>query len=390
MFDSANGFWYNINMDTILLFQPRHFDTIRETRSGILDFARKNGFIIQTMKQTMDRKELAKTLETWKPRGCIIDCSDGNDLMPLAEFRAVPHVCLNLPTRHPDRKHHSFDHDAVAIAGLAVTELTGLGCKSFGYVPCAHPFPWSAERGSEFKKILKRKRQPSRTFGNGDLEKGLSELEKPCGIFAANDEVAQNVIIAAQHAGLNVPDDIAVVGVDNDELYCEGTMPGITSIATDRYEVGIRLGEMLLEIIRNPRMRPVHRSYGPSGLIRRGSTRRLVQSNPRINLALEYIRRRACVGPIRIEDVAKAMGCSYRLATDEFRRVLGHTIIEEMHDIRFARICELLKTTDRSITDIIFASGYGSESFAKHEFVRRFEQPMSAWRKQPPNSRRTT
>lgn len=373
-------------MNTIILFQPRHFDTTRGVREGLLEVARRNGFIVQTMKQTMNRQVLRRTLDVWQPQGCVIDCSDGNDIMPLGDFKDVAHVCLNLPSRHSDRRHHSYDHDASSIAKLAAAELSGLGCRSFGYAPCDRPFPWSDDRRREFKRNIRRKRLDVSVFENGSIEKWLTGLEKPCGIFAANDEIAQNVIVAAQHVGLNVPDDVAVVGVDNDELYCEGTLPGITSIATDHQKVGVRLGLFLLEIMQNPKPHVRHLSYGPSQLVRRGSTRRLDKPNRRVGLALEYIRRQACIGPIRVEDVAKAMGCSYRLATDEFRLATGHSIVDEMHDVRFAHICELLKTTDRNITDIIFASGYGSESFAKHEFIRRFGQPMSVWRKRVANA----
>lgn len=367
-------------MNTIMLFQPSHFDTVRETRSGILDFARKAGFIVQTMKQTMNQPELTKTLDIWQPKGCIIDCSAGNSLMYLSNFRNIPHICLNLPTHYHDRNHHSLEHDANAIAKLATTELIGLNCKSFGYVPSEHPFPWSVDRGICFESDLKHKRLMVDKFRGENLGHWLMGLPKPCGIFAANDEVAQNVIVAAQHAGLNVPNDVAVVGVDNDELYCEGTMPGITSIATDRYEVGIQLGKMLIEIINNQHMDIVHSTYKPSRIIRRGSTRRLGHANQRVNMALEYIRRQACIGPIRIEDVAKAMGCSYRLATQEFRTTLGHSIIQEVQNVRLAHICEQLRTSKRSITEIIFDCGYESESYVKHEFARRFGMSMSTWR----------
>ena len=367
-------------MDTILLFQPRHFDTMRDVRTGLLDVMREHGLVLQTMKQTMDRRELRKTLDLWKPVGCVIDCSDGNDLAPLDVFDGIPHICINLPSRSGLKDHPSFDHDTAALAALAARELLSLDCKSFAYVPCEADFPWSVERGKLFAREIRKNRKSCALFAGRSLEDWIKSLERPCGIFAANDEVAQNVGVAAVRIGLNIPDDIAIVGVDNDELYCEATLPGITSIATDRHRVGRQLGEMLLKRIARPDSRVFHEKYGPSQLVRRGSTRKLDKPNPRAHRALEYIRRQACIGPVSVENVAKAMACSYRLATEEFRAATGRSIVEEVHNVRFARICELLLSSDKNISDIILACGYNSESFAKHEFSRRYGMTMREYR----------
>lgn len=381
-FDSADDFDRISIMDTILLFQPRHSDTMRDIRTGLLDVVREHGLVLQTMKQTMDRRELRKTLDLWKPVGCVIDCSNGNDLAPLDVFDGLPHVCLNLPNRPSLKKQPSFNHDAAPLVKLAARELLSLDCASFAYTPCEADFPWSVERGKLFAREIRKNRKPCAIFSGGSLENWLKSLDLPCGIFAANDEVAQNVSVAAARLGFNVPNDIAIVGVDNNELYCEAMLPGITSIATDHHQAGRQLGELLLKRIAHHDVRIVHEKYGPSQLVRRGSTRKLDKPNPRVHQALEYIRRQACIGPVSVENVAKSMGCSYRLATEEFRASTGRSIVEEVHNVRFAKICELLLSSDKNISDIILACGYNSESFAKHEFGRRYGMTMREYRQQ--------
>jgi len=372
----------SLDMETIILFQPRHFDTMRAIRRGALDVALEEGHVLLTMKQTMNRAELQSVLNAWKPAGCIIDCSDGNDILPLDPFAKIHHICLNLPDRPEFRRHNAFNHDTGKIVSLAFSELQGMGLDHFAYVPCSATFPWSVERGVLFKKMVTDVGKSFVHHRQESLENWLKTLRLPCGVFAANDEVAQSVVVSCAHVGLNVPNDIAIVGVDNDELYCEASMPGITSVETDFYQAGRRLCQMLIERIAHPTRKVLRERYGPSRIVRRGSTRKLTQPDPRVLLALECFRRHACCGPLKVEMIAKTMNCSYRLATEEFRQVTGHSIVEEIHRTRFERLCEQLSTTDAKLSELIFGCGYNSESFAKHEFKRRYGLSMSAWRKQ--------
>lgn len=376
-------------MDNIILFQPRHFDTVYAVRTGAMALAHERGFVLQTMKLNMRPRDLSHTLQNWKPKGCIIDCSDAAAkasprvfTAPLEAFNEIPHICLN-PPDHIGGAHHAFNHANDQIAARAVAELLQKDLAAYGYVPCEESFLYSVERGRHFAAGLRRHGKSAVAYrpGSCTLDEWLLRMPLPCGLFAANDEVAQNVIVAASRVGLEVPDDVSVIGVDNNELYCEGTIPGITSIETDNERAGRRLAELLFALIADPRRPAIREVYGPSRIVRRGSTASLHTYNPRIHRALEFLRRNVGWGPIRIEDVAKTMRCSYRHASQEFKKVTGNTIIQEIHAIRHRRICELLATSRKSISEIILSVGYESQSFAKHEFRLRTGLTMREYRR---------
>ena len=131
---------------------------------------------------------------------------------------------------------------------------------------------------------------------------------------------------------------------------------------------------------RMARKQPPLEHYGPSRLVRRGSTRLLPQADPRVQRALESIRRHVCERRLKIDDIAKEMGCSRRLATLRFRQTTGRSILDEIHAQRLARICDLLANTSWPISTVIAQSGYVSESFAHKLFRSHTGLTMRAWR----------
>ena len=212
-------------------------------------------------------------------------------------------------------------------------------------------------------------------------------MSKPCGIFGANDACAAEAYHTAVAAGFSIPCDVAIAGIDNDELFCETVSPGITSVEPDFEGAGYHLGEMLEEEIGRKRnggraRRRAHiESYGPLRLVRRGST--IVQKGigPRIQAALEFLRRHACDSGITLDAVVREMKCSRRMATLEFKKATGRTIFDEIHDIRFQKACELLAHTELPIATIVAQCGYGSDSFIKRMFRERSGMTMREWRK---------
>ena len=349
--------------------------------TGLQRFARENTWVVHVLSRPQSDSALKAILRHWQPIGCVVDCSAEDKAPPAEMFRKTRVVFLN---RYPCKGEASFPvmrHDTAAVGRLAAENMLSLELPHYAFVPYSPRQEWSEVRGEAFMSVMEKAGMTVDEFRGGDLSKWLVALPKPCGIFAANDPVAQNVAAMAQAAGLRIPEDLSILGVDNDEIYCEGTMPGISSIATDMDAAGYALGQFLFDTINAAR--PVHstRLYGPSKVVLRGSTRVFRRQEPGVADAIEFIRRQACVASIGIPDIMRLMKCSRREATQRFKLATGHTILAEIHEVRLKRMRELLETSDMKISAVIGLCGYMSEPFAKRIFLRRMGMTMRAYRK---------
>lgn len=368
-------------MKTILYFQPRRYGVWQSMLLGLQKAAGKEGWIVHTMPLPETDDSYGKILQTWDPSGCIVDCTAGECPPGDDVFGDRAVVFLNRPPDSGQTRYRIFMHDSVAVAEMAADELLSTGFEHYAYVPFAEKMMWSEIREKVFSKRIKYAGKKLVRFRRGDFSSWLKTLPKPCGIFAANDTVAYEVTAIAQMSGLRVPDDVAVVGVDNEEFFCEGIMPGITSVETNLEEAGFRMGELLVdEIVHGVRPEAGTVYYQPSRMVRRGSTRLFNVHEPRVAEAVDFIRRHACTMKIRIEDVMEIMKCSRCEATMRFRNATGRSILEEIHEVRFRRMCELLENTTMKISAVIAFCGYSSETFPKRFFLRRTGMTMKKYR----------
>ena len=273
-------------------------------------------------------------------------------------------------------------------------ELVGLSPASFAYLDwvsgtqCA----WSRERGQAFAALVASSRKPFFRFG-GEWSRAdmvvsqhriadwLKTLPRPCGLLAANDVTAELALSAAELAGISVPAELAVVGVDNDRLRCENTSPSLTSIEPDYAEAGRLAADLLKERLDDPRAGLRQVVFAPDCLVRRGSTRALRDAGVGICEAVERIRREACFG-LTPADVLRDIPCSRRLAEQRFRQATGRSIGEEIVEARFARVFELLRNPTYPIGQIVSESGWESESYLKRAFKKRTGLSMREWRQQ--------
>jgi LacI family transcriptional regulator len=262
-----------------------------------------------------------------------------------------------------------------------------MNSRSYAYLEVGRNLFWDTERFERFRDDASARGHSVIRLSRQNIRKSIVSLPKPCGILAANDQMALEAFNAAVTGGFSVPDDIAIAGIDNDEIYCESVSPGITSAEPDFEGAGYRLAEMLAEEIDraknglSPQIPPKTEHYGPLRLVRRGSTLSVQGMNPRVVRAVEFIRRNACNRTIDIDAVAEQMKCSRRLATLLFRKETGHTILDVIRSRRFENICNLLSQTSLSISTVIDQSGYASESFAKRLFRKNTGMTMKEWRK---------
>lgn len=276
--------------------------------------------------------------------------------------------------------------DQKDIATRAARVLLSSGYGHYGFVPfIANETIWNRERGEAFRNFIHEARKTFHAFPRTDsshnrieaLGRWLGKLPKPCGLFAANDLVGEDVVRTCLRNGLRVPDDIAVIGVDNLEHICEAMSPALSSVAKDSPAECAAAVSLLSELMaRRSRRTLASRAVPAAGVVLRASSR--FCRDRRVARAQEFIRLGACQEGFAPPEVVKSMGLSRTQADVVFRAATGHTILDEIHFVRLSRAKELLSQGRR--TDIVATlCGYASGDDFRRDFRHRLGTTPRKW-----------
>lgn len=226
--------------------------------------------------------------------------------------------------------------------------------KAAGFQPIVYPFPKSAK-------------QRRWEFELSNLAEWITNLPKPVGIMACNDDRGRGVLQACRLAGVRVPDEAAVIGVDDDELFCELADPPLSSVALNAEHGGYRAAHLLDQLIRGNFTAPQKLIVEPSHVAMRRSTEVRAAGDQEVAAALGFIHRNRARN-FTVNDVANDVGISRRNLELKFRRGTGHTILTEIQRIRLEHAKRMLRDTDIAIPQIAAASGYNSASYLTQVF----------------------
>lgn len=265
-------------------------------------------------------------------------------------------------------------NDEAGVARTAADHLLSRGLRHFAFVGWPEVDDgislWESQRQKTFAEAVKKAgfecssyRWPARSADRGwgreqkSLARWLRSLPKPVGIMASNDQRARHVLEAARVAAIAVPDDVAVIGVDNDETLCELSTPSISSVALDTDTIGFEGAAMLDRLMNGRRVPRRAVPIPPLGVIARRSTDMLAMADPTVVDAVRFMD--ANIGrPIRIADVLAVARLSRKTLEVRFRRVLGRTPHEELQRRRLERVKTLLQQTDWPLKQIARAAGF--------------------------------
>jgi LacI family transcriptional regulator len=210
------------------------------------------------------------------------------------------------------------------------------------------------------------------------LAEWLRARPKPVALFAAMDTRAHEAIDACAEAGLQVPHDVAVLGVDNDELICNGAIPTLSSIQRDTLSCGFLAAQLLDRQMRKGARRRQVLTYGASRIVTRDSTQTgtapadLVASRAR-----EFIRINAGER-IGVPDVVRHLNVSRRLAELRFRAAFGTSLLEEIRSARLERVRRLLAETDLSLAEICSRCDYQTDIHLRRLFKAASAAPCGS------------
>ncbi|HRR32784.1 MAG TPA: DNA-binding transcriptional regulator [Kiritimatiellia bacterium] len=282
------------------------------------------------------------------------------------------------------------DSDQIGKAGAEY--FLKLGYTAFAYVGDMLNRNWSIHRGESFRNRIEKAGYacaiypvPGQSIPGTDdghaLAEWLLSLPKPVALLAAMDTRACQVLELCEAHGIRVPQDIAVLGIDNDELICNGSVPTLSSIRRDTELCGFMAASMLDRLMRRETRKREVFLYGVKEIITRDSTRTCsLSDDPVAKKAREFIRVNACVG-IGVPNIVKHLNVSRRLAEIRFQTAYGHSLLDEIQNVRLERVERLLRETDLPLTEICTRCGYSTDVHLRRLFKARFGCPMRDYRK---------
>jgi LacI family transcriptional regulator len=289
----------------------------------------------------------------------------------------LPTVDLSAKRFAPELPCVETDDDAIARWG--VEHFVERGLRHVAFCGDAR-FGWSVNRAAAFAHHARCRGavpheftlEPSRirSQDRARLAAWLRRLPHPVGVLACYDIAGQEVLEACRVAGLQVPDEVAVIGVDNDDLFCNLTSPPLSSIQPDTMRTGYLAAEMLDAMMAGQRLDPGVRPIEPLRIVTRQSSDILSVDDPLVAAALRFIRDRSDSAP-SVPAVLQHVGLSRRALDARFVRLLGRTVHGEIVRARMAHVAELLTSTDWTLPQIaerlaFSHSEYMSVMFKKH------------------------
>ncbi len=279
--------------------------------------------------------------------------------------------------------------DSDAIGRLGAEHLLERGFREFGYCGL-RGMPWSGLRGESFRARVGEAGFGVREYlseGRGAaglrrLARWLGGLPRPVGVMACNDDLGEQVIEACKVAGLRVPDEVAVLGADNDELVCELSDPPMSSVSIGFQKAGYESARILHRMMGGRTAKGKMILVRAAGVVARQSTDVLAMEDGQVAKALRFIRGGAAA-PMRVAEVAVASGLSRRVLEKRFRARLGRSVLAEIRRARVDRIARMLAETGLTVSQIAMELGFaGTEHVARYfrrergmtplEFRRRF------------------
>ena len=378
----------------VALFLATNEKAGRDKFQGVLRYMRLHTpWNIHLVENGVGAQQLVN-LKAWGVAGAIV--ARMPEALRFVSRARIPTVVMDSPALYTDR-HETLSFvtsDSEGVGRAGAEAFLGKGFCHFAYVPDVYDWDWSALRGQGFAMRLavegfscahyrcpNDRARKDWSLDQKHLARWLHDLPKPVAILAAHDARARQILETCHGNGLTVPGEVALLGVDNDEMICENTMPTLSSVQPDFEAGGYEAARLLEELMRGKARGVCNICYGVKQVVLRESSRFAHAVDRRYLRGLEFIRLNAGTA-ITVTDIARHMGVSRRLAEMLFRRHVGHSILDEIQEVRLTRLKTFLSETTLPIGTITWQCGYQSENHVKRVFKQKTGLTMSQYRKQ--------
>lgn len=364
----------------------------RDLLAGIVRYMRMHDRWSVFLEQRDLFKQPPRWLNKWQGDG-IISRATTPRLLDAISDTGVPFV--ELTDRKGDVEFSQIRSDDAAIGKMGAEHLLERGFKRFGY--CGYKGEaWSKRREESFVKTIDQKSSGSCSLYNSTWQgrnarnwedeqrciiEWLQTLTPPFAVMACNDIRGRQIIDACSELDLAVPEQVVVVGVDDDELLCRMCSPPLSSVIPNAQAVGFRAAEVLASLMDGKSPASEVQLIEPLGVATRQSTDAVAIDDPDIAAALRYIREYACRG-ITVAEVVRDNSVSRSTLERQVRKYLGRTPQEEIRFVQIKRARELLISTDLSAEQIAPLCGFEHPEYLHVVFKRVTGTTIGVFRKQ--------
>ncbi len=335
---------------------------------------------------------LPRWMKTWKGDGILArvdSLKTAKELvatgLPLIDLRGAT-SSLGVPTFGIDSQsvtHHAFEH------------LAACGLKNFAFVgePTGKHI-YDDERRDTFSRLVQAHGSDCHFFGDRSgrrkvkswhenqqqLADWLTQLPKPIGVMCCHDDRGQQVLDACQRAGLGVPDEVAVIGVDNDEFLCRLSIPSLTSVDVHAERIGYHAALLLDQVMSGEKEFTDSVLFEAAGVVARQSTDIIACDDPEIARVLRYIRQYAC-NQLTVEDVQRQVRLSRSLLNRRFKKYIGHTPKQEIQRVQLETAKRLLTSSHEPLQSIAEQCGFHEAWYFISVFRKQTGVTPGAFRK---------
>lgn len=344
------------NPRAILALSHLTFHFGREVLLGLAHYVRGRGdLLLQTVDMSAQSFNLSRLVETFDVKAVVGQVTRAS----LAEeLKALWVPVVNFSTTGGGFGLPTITVDDVALGRMAGEHLLERGYRRLGFL--GQPAV-SSERRQEGIEAAARAGgigvDVHRRAGDDEDLAWLDRLESPVGLIGFGDHDALRLSELVRSLGRRIPEDVAIVGLENDPVLCETAYVNISSVDIPARRIGQACGELAARLIDDPDQPIVHRLIPPLGVVVRQTSDHYAVTDPVLQEALRMMREQAS-GPITIDDVADACAASRRQLEQKFRKSLGTTPFKELTRLRLSRGRDLLVNTDMKIAQVAEACGF--------------------------------
>jgi len=351
----------------------------RQILEGIAKYQRTR----QSWSVFLEQRELRAPLPPWllhRPWDGIICRSTSPALARAFLRRRIPTVDLN--DLHGDLGLPRIGSDMVAIGRMGAEHLLERGLRNFAFCGFSRE-AWSDGRRDGFCAGLREAgfgcavydspwhgaHVPAWDKDQQRLAAWLRTLSKPLGLMACNDLRGQQVLNACQTLDLNVPEEMAVVGVDNEQVLCELCEPPLSSVAPNPQRIGYEAASLLDRLMDGRTAAAKALLVPPIGVVARQSSDITRIDDPEVAAALTFIRKHASSG-MTVEQVVAHLAVSRSILERRFRKHVGHSPQTEIRRVQIKRVKQLLVETELSLEAVARLAGYHHPEYMSVVFKR--------------------
>lgn len=329
-------------------------------------------------------------LATWKGDG-IIARVQNPEIAKAVKATGLPVV--DVLGVVPEARFAVVHVDDRLIALMAAEHLMERGFHYFGFFGIQGE-NWSGRRLDGFRQALGDSRPvisleiPRASLATtpweilqDELAQWLTALPKPIGLLVASDQLGPQLLEACRRADIAIPDDVAVVGVDNDETLCDVCNPPLSSVDAGHQQVGYQAAALLRELM-DGHAAPAPFTYlEPRGIVIRKSSDVIATEDRLVAMALGFIREGACDG-LSASDVVARIPVSRSVLQRRFRQGTGSSIHEEILHARLNRARQLLVETDLPLVDVAERAGFKHQEYLGAVFKAHLGKTPAAYRRE--------